>query len=241
MFCRLLPVRGIAAFALSVGLAGCSGGTLSGLASVKPPQHIDIAGEYKAFTDEWANLRPTQNTDDHAAREYVTRGYDLADKSCIVYFARLKQLRNETTFISDTLASLFAAGGVIAGLSGVSAPVLVGIFAAGGLVPNMVQSFNNVYLLAEVGDDLYPTISQSMARYRASHPADDSQQAVSTGNADDDKLQVSKWTARQLVQQYASLCSLPAMTSMVNSGVSNLQWTLNENGTVAVTKAPAKK
>ena len=234
---KFLNIGGLAAFALAAGLAGCSGGTLSGLASVKPPQHNDIQAEYVAFVTQW-NGMPTNDR----AKEYVTRGYDLADKSCVIYFAKLKQLRNETTFIKDTLTTLFAAGGVIAGLSGVAAPVLVGIFAAGGLVPNTIQNVNNVYLLAEFGDDLYPSISQSMAKFRATHPADGSPPVPSKPeDKENDALQVSTWTAQQLVQQYASLCSLPAMTSMVNAGVANLQWTLNADGTVGVTKAPPAK
>lgn len=245
MFPGNVAARGGATLALLVGLAACSNGSLSGLASVKPPPHADIAAEYKVFTDQYkpfTSLYPNSNADDPVvAREYVTRGYDLADRACVVYFAKLKQLRNETTFTADTLSAVFAAGGVIAGLSGAAAPVLVGIFAGSGLVPNTVKSFNSIYLLAEVGDDLYPAITLTMANFRAGHPADGSPPVASTDadNKLDGTLQVSKWTAQQLVQQYAALCSLPSMTASVVSGVNALKWDLNPNGTVNVYKAPA--
>ena len=169
--------RSLVAVVASLAMAGCSGGTLSGIASVKPPEHGNIVSEYNAFVTQWNKLPPSAG-DMETSREYVTRGYDLAERSCVIYFARLKQLRNETTFISDTLVSLFAAGGIIAGLAGAAAPVLVALFAGAGFVPSTIQNFNSVYLLAEVGDDLYPSINQSMARFRAGHPADGSAPVV---------------------------------------------------------------
>ena len=51
---------------------------------------------------------------------------------------------------------------------------------------------------------------------------------------------MSKWTAQQLVQQHAALCSLPAMTSMVKGGIANLKLKLDLNtGIVSAAKAPA--
>lgn len=226
-------------FVLSIGMVGCTGGTLSGLSSVKPPEHANILAEYKDFVAQYVYFETSMGAGAAAANEYVTRGYDLADRSCVIYFAKLKELRNETTFASDTLVTLFAAGGVIAGLSGAASPALVAIFAATGLVPNSIKNFNSIYLLAEVGDDLYPAISQAMASFRLAHPADGSAPVASkSGDPLDTTLQPTKWTAQQLVQQYASLCSLPAMTATVVNGVSNLQWKLDVNGTVTVSKAP---
>ncbi|MBS0538238.1 MAG: hypothetical protein JSR47_05755 [Proteobacteria bacterium] len=241
MFTANIAARGGILLALLVGLTACSNGSLSVLTSVKPPVHADIVTEYNAFTDQYKPFATLyQNAEPGAAQEYVARGYDLADRACILYFAKLKQLRNETTFASDTLSAVFAAGGVIAGLSGAAAPVLVGIFAGSGLVPNTVKNFNSIYLLAEVGDDLYPAITLTMANFRLAHPADrELTPTVNPDNRLDSTLQVGKWTAQQLVQQYASLCSLPSMTAAVVSGVSSLKWDLNPNGTVNVYKAPA--
>lgn len=232
------------------GLGACSAEKLSDLKSVLPPEHASIKTEYDEFTEKYkpfAAYYKDSVVENAAAREYVTRGYDLADRACIKYFAGLKQLRNETTFTADTLSAVFAAGGVIAGLSGVAAPVLVGIFAGSGLVPNTIKNFNSIYLLAEVGDDLYPAITLTMANFRARHPADgavdkDGKLKIAASDPDsklDETLQASKWTAQQLVQQYAALCSLPSMTASVVNGISSLKWDLNPNGTVNVYKAPA--
>lgn len=199
---------------------------MSAASGVRPSSATGIATEYQTFQTEWNAFLSSQKAGDpaavqNAASSYVAHGYDLADRSCLEYFTMLRSIRNQTTFYSNALATLFAAGGVIAGLSGVAAPVLVGLFAAGGLVPSTVQSFNRIYLLAEVGDDLYPAISKGMATFRENHPA----------NA----TTVTRWTADSLVRQHATLCSLPVMQTAVTQGVTNLKLDVDDdNGTITV-------
>lgn len=219
------------AFALSTALAGCGAqNSLTSAASgVRPPNANNIATEYQTFQTEWNRFLASQKAGDpaavqNAASNYVAHGYDLADRSCLEYFTALRSLRNQTTFYSNTLSTLFAAGGVIAGLSGVAAPILVGLFAAGGLVPSTVESFNRIYLLAEVGDDLYPAIYRGMAAFREEHLA---------SGAD-----VDRWTADSLVRQHATLCSLPVMQTAVTQGVTNLTLDVGDNGTITVKPKP---
>ncbi len=222
----MMFVRCVAMVALTLAGAGCSGGSISGLTPSPPPTYEGIAKEYKEFTDRWNSARQGRTiSDDQLAVRYVAHGYDLADRACLQYFTRLRELRNRNNFTSNTLSAIFAAGGVVAGLSGVASPILVGLFAAGGLVPSTVESFNNIYLLAEVGDDLYPKIYEAMAKFRAESPADGS-----------GKVAIDRWNAEMLVQQYAALCSVPFMTAAVNQGVSSLDIQPNANGVIEIKK-----
>lgn len=214
---------------LAISMAACSGGSLMGLRSNEPPTYSEIVQEYRSFREQWdAALRTNAPiTEPALALHYVAHGYDLADRACLQYFTKLREIRNQTTFVSNTLSALFAAGGVIAGLSGVASPILVGLFAAGGLVPSTVESFNNVYLLAQVADDLYPKAAEAMAKYRLEHPADN----VATTS-------FNRFNARERVQEYATLCSLPFMTAAINHGISNLQLTPENSGVISVTRKP---
>lgn len=222
----MMFVRCIAMVALTLTGAGCSRGAISGLTPSPPPTYEGIAKDYKEFTDRWNSARQGRTiSDDQLAVRYVAHGYDLADRACLQYFTKLRELRSRNNFTSNTLSAIFAAGGVVAGLSGVAAPILVGLFAAGGLVPSTVESFNNIYLLAEVGDDLYPKIYDAMAKFRAESPADGS-----------GKVAIDRWNAEMLVQQYAALCSLPFMTAAVNQGVSSLDIQPNANGVIEIKK-----
>jgi hypothetical protein len=230
-----------AAAALLIALSGCSAqnSLLSSAAGAPPPTAAGIVAEYKTFQTQWNNFFTSGNKDDpaaisNAALSYVTHGYDLAERSCLEYFTTLRSLRNQTTFYSNTLAALFAAGGVIAGLSGVAAPILVGLFAAGGLVPSSVQSFNKIYLLAEVGDDLYPAIVQGMAEFRALNPADGTVARDTAGNVISPTI--DRWNADTLVRQHATLCSLPVMSTAITQSVTNLKLNVEDNGTVSVMK-----
>lgn len=256
-------IRNTVASLSLLALAACSGVTSSDLKSVQPPSYDDIAAEYVAFQKEWANLGGTSMSDPEKAKRYVVHGFDLAERSCLQYFVKIRETRNKTTFASNTLSSLFAAGGVIAGLSGVAAPVLVGIFAGAGLVPSTVKSFNNIYLLAEVADDLYPAIQQQMADYRADHNPDGSRprplrnpkgklmmmgklgKPVIWDEKDraqilyNDTLPFDRWTAVQIVREHAAMCSLPAMISVVNASIKNMALDLDpETGIVTTRKPP---
>lgn len=203
----------ILAAALAIALGGCDASTasLSGLKPVMPAKHDAIVTEYQTFVGEFKQINADPDTDAERAKLYVYHGYDLSERACLLYFTRLRQLRNDTTFLSDSLGAVFAAGGIVAALSGVASPVLVGLFAGAGLVPSTIQSFNNIYLLAAVGDDLYPTITQTMATYRNTHQQDSpvldvKGTAVLDKNKTPVRLNITRWNAQQLVQEYASLC-----------------------------------
>jgi hypothetical protein len=228
---------GLAAMVASA-LAGCSA-PLSGIAPVKPPEYPAILAEYNELRNQWPDI--AQGTADQTTiRRFVSHGYDLADQACVLYFTRLRQLRNETNFATTTLTSLFAASGVITALSGGTFGAVAGLFTATGLVPSTVQSFNNIYLLAEVSDDLYPAVYQAMAAARAAHPADGSQAVGADGTPLAPQPTLTPWNAGQLVRQYATLCTLPALSATVNKGVSNTKLDLDvTTGITAVKKAPA--
>jgi hypothetical protein len=101
-----------------------------------------------------------------------------------------------------------AAAGVIGSLAGASTATVTTLFGATGLVPGVVDSFQKTFLLGEVGDPLFATISSAMTTYRNKFPPDSSQ--------------VNRFNATMHVRQHATLCSVPYLLHVVQVGVQSL-------------------
>ena len=225
-------VRLCAGSVCSLALAGLLTGCLNSFNQYvnpsPPPSPAAVYDEFAAFNIAWSNLRqavvkegdnPTSEVRDAAdrttAKYFVTHGYDLAATNCILYFDRIRNLRNETNFTKDLLVSIGAASGLIAGLAGASAAALTAIIGGTGMIPSAVDDFNKTFLLSDIADAVSPAIHTGMASYREAHKPENA----------------TRFDAAQLVREHARICTVPFMLDVAKKGIGNTTIVSNKPAT----------
>jgi hypothetical protein len=237
-----LCAASVCSLALAALLTGCQGGFNQYVNPSPPPTPAAVYDEFNAFNIAWSNLRqavvkegndPTpaarEAADKTTAQYFVSHGYDLAATNCILYFDRIRNLRNETNFTKDLLVSIAAASGLVAGLAGASAAALTAIIGGTGIIPRAVDDFNKTFLLSDIADAVSPAIHTGMASYREAHKPENATQ----------------FDAAQLVREHARICTVPFMLDVAKKGIGNTTIVSNKpettTGTTTTTTSGSTK
>ena len=214
--CRGTSGRLIALLALLGSLGACTASSSfrEHLYPKLPPGPAAINADYNSFNEALGRISKDPNgsapTSDVAVQAYVTAGYDLAEKTCLEFFIRVRQLRNDTRFTKDAMRNAMASAGLISALATVPTSVLAGLFGATGAAPAIVDDFERTFLFADASDSLYPLIFSAMHKFRDDFPVDKPDK-VNALNAD------------LRVRQHATLCSLPYLTYVVKTAVKEVK------------------
>lgn len=206
--------RLIALLVVVTCLSGCTASSAfrERLYPKPPPTAAAIRADYESFNEALQTIRrktPELSVDD-ALTAYTATGYDMAEKACLDFFVRVRQIRNDTAFAKDAMRNAVASAGLISALATAPTSVLAGLFGATGAAPAVVEDFEKIFLFADASDSLYPQIFSVMQKYRDKFPAQD-------------HTQVTVLTAETRVRQHATLCSLPFLTNVVRTGVKDVR------------------
>jgi hypothetical protein len=208
--CRGVGGRLITLLAVVWSLGACTASTAfrEHLYPKPPPAPGAILSDYAAFNSTLKTIREVSGTNaDDDVRAYVTSGYDLAEKACLDFFTKVRQLRNDTSFAKDAMRNVMASAGLISALATAPTSVLAGLFGATGVAPSIVDDFERTFLFADASDSLYPQIFTVMRKYRIKFPA----------------AAANVYTADMRVRQHATVCSLPYLTYVVKTGVKEVK------------------
>lgn len=219
--CRRTGARLIALLAVVWSLGACSASNAfrEHLYPAAPPSPSAIYADYQSYSNARDLIRkftPEKPlSDDDVAKAYVTSGYDLAEKACLDFFVKVRQIRNDTAFAKDVIRNAMASAGLISALATAPTSVLAGLFGATGVAPSIIGDYEKIFLFVDAGDSLYPQVYGAMHSYRIKFPVNDA-----------DK--VNFYTADMRVRQHATMCSLPYLTFLLKTAVKDVSITVTK-------------